>query len=340
MMVEQSTMGSALQNVSASLGEPPLVPATVLITTRNRKQLVCRAIESVLKQTIAAEIIVIDDASTDGTSELVRARYPEVVLVRSETRLGLIAQRNRGVKIAHGSVVFSLDDDAIFVEPTTLATVLAEMADPRVGAVAIPIVNVIGGTRSPMGGPPPPRGADTFVTNAYIGAAHALRRDLFLRFGGYEDFLFQWGEEENYCTKLYANGYVVRVSRCATVEHFPHPAGRHQRAKNVWIYRNSILNVWFHAPWTLVPLLWAYETLRWLLAGLRSPRALPVVMEGLARGYWAALTHWEKRKPVPAGVYRFYLRLRRCKYLPLAEAEAALARAGMHPLIEGEKVQA
>lgn len=340
MTVDQSTAVSTLNTGNASVSESPLASATVLITTRNRKQLVCAAIESVLKQTIATQIIVIDDASTDGTSELVRARYPAVALVRSEARLGLIAQRNRGVRMAQGAVVFSLDDDAVFVEPTTLATVLAEMADPRVGAVAMPIVNVIGGTRSPMGGPPPPRGADTFVASAYVGAAHALRRDLFLRLGGYEEFLFQWGEEENYCTKLYANGYLVRVSRCATVEHFPHQAGRHQRAKNVWIYRNSILNVWFHAPWTMVPLLWAYETLRWLYAGLRSPRALPVVVEGLARGYWAALTHWEKRKPVPAGIYRFYLRLRRCKYLPLTAAEAALARAGMHPSVEGEKVQA
>lgn len=340
MRVERSITGLALQEVSVSLNEASPVPATVLITTRNRKQTVCRAIESVLKQTIASEIIVIDDASTDGTSEFVRTRYPQVVLVRSETRRGLIAQRNRGVKMARGNVVFSLDDDAIFVEPTTLATVLEELADPRVGAVAIPIINVIGGTRSPMGGPPPPAGTDTFVTSAYIGAGHALRRDLFLRFDGYEDFLFQWGEEQNYCVKLYANGYVVRVSRCAPVEHFPHPSGRHQRGKNVWIYRNSILNVWFHAPWTFVPLLWAYETVRWLLAGLRSPRALPIVVEGLVRGYWAALTHWDRRKPVSVGVYRFYLRLRRRKYLPWGEAEVGLAQAGTHAVIEGEKVQA
>ena len=55
--------------------------ATVVITTRNRKELLRDAITSTLAQQEQVEIIVMDDASTDGTGEMVRAEFPMVRLV-------------------------------------------------------------------------------------------------------------------------------------------------------------------------------------------------------------------------------------------------------------------
>jgi succinoglycan biosynthesis protein ExoO len=71
--------------------------ASVVITTRNRKEDLCKAIESALGQTgVAVEVIVVDDGSTDGTSDLVAKRFPAVRLVRFDMSRGYIVQRNYG----------------------------------------------------------------------------------------------------------------------------------------------------------------------------------------------------------------------------------------------------
>lgn len=317
---------NAASSVSPREGALPAV--SVVITTRNRREDLCRALESVLRQTFPSEIVVMDDASEDGTAACIRGRYPHVRVIRSEARLGLVVQRNRAAAAARGMIVFSLDDDAVFVEPDTVARVVPLFAHPRVGAVAMPIVNVVDGRRNPLWNPVLPE-PGFWIAPVYQGGAHAVRRDLFLKLGGYEEALFQWGEEDSYCRKLYANGYVVRVAECGVTEHYPNHAGRHERAKNVWIYRNAILNVWFSAPGLLVPALWLFESLRWLYSGVRNPRSLPVVLEGLARGFWWSMTHPAKRSPLCVRDYMFSLRLRASKVKRLNEEEAPRGSSGL-----------
>lgn len=297
--------------------------ATVVITTRDRKHDICRAIESVLCQSLSTEILVMDDASSDGTADLIAERYPGVRVVRSDRCFGLIVQRNKAATLAHGVYLFSLDDDAVFTEPDILERVVTLFDDPRVGAVAMPIVNIIGGQRISPGVHAPTSGS-AWIVSTYIGAAHAVRRDLFVALGGYEESLFQWGEETNYCQKLYASGHVVRIADCGVTEHYPNPVGRHQRSKNVWIYRNAILNIWFYAPWWLVPALWAIETSRWLVYGVIHPKSLPVVVEGLVRGILWALWHPSSRKPMPYASYALYMKLRAAKVTALEEIESQL----------------
>lgn len=310
---------NAAPSVSPRQGALPTV--SVVITTRNRRHDLCRALESVLRQTFPLEIVVMDDASEDGTAACIREKYPHVRVIRSEARLGLVVQRNRAAEAARGKIIFSLDDDAVLVEPDTIARVVTLFRHPRVGAVAMPIVNVVEGRRVPLWNPVLHE-PGFWIAPVYKGGAHAVRRDLFLELGGYEEALFQWGEEDNYCRKLYANGYVVRVAECGVTEHHPNPVGRHERARNVWIYRNAILNVWFLAPGVLVPALWLFESLRWLCSGARNPRSLPVVLEGLARGFWWSMTHPSGRSPLCFRDYMFSLRLRAVKVKRMNEGYA------------------
>ena len=126
-------------------GEVPKAPAskplaTVVITTKNRRDELSHAVRSALSQSILAEVLVIDDGSSDGTAEMVRAEFPLVRLERSESSLGLITQRNRAARLATGEVLFSIDDDAVFASPHTVEQTLREFEHPRVGAVAIPYV--------------------------------------------------------------------------------------------------------------------------------------------------------------------------------------------------------
>lgn len=83
---------------------------SVIITTFNHARFIAEAIESVLQQTvIPAEVIVIDDGSTDHTEQIV-SRYSQVVYFR-QTNKGLAAARNTGVFHSHGDRIVFLDAD-------------------------------------------------------------------------------------------------------------------------------------------------------------------------------------------------------------------------------------
>lgn len=85
---------------------------TVVITTHNRKVIVGRAIDSVLRQEWpGVEVVVVDDASNDGTEALVRSRYPKVRYVRLLENQGPGPARNRGIAEAGSPWVVILDDD-------------------------------------------------------------------------------------------------------------------------------------------------------------------------------------------------------------------------------------
>ncbi len=87
---------------------------SVIIPTRNRSEsLLPRAVKSVLAQThTELELIVVDDASTDGTAEFVKnLGDPRVRYFRHETCKGHSATRNTGIEVAKGNYIAFLDDD-------------------------------------------------------------------------------------------------------------------------------------------------------------------------------------------------------------------------------------
>lgn len=88
---------------------------TVIIPTYNREKTILRAVNSVLKQTIGIpQIIIIDDASTDHSDELLQNlqdRYKEITYLVQKTNLGACAARNRGIREAKTEFIAFLDSD-------------------------------------------------------------------------------------------------------------------------------------------------------------------------------------------------------------------------------------
>jgi len=84
---------------------------SVIITTFNRKDLVKRAINSVLEQTIPAdEIIIIDDGSDDGTEEYIKEYFPDIKYFWQKNT-GISAARNKGIDISINDWIAFLDSD-------------------------------------------------------------------------------------------------------------------------------------------------------------------------------------------------------------------------------------
>lgn len=110
---------------------------SVIIPTRNRRELLLRAIDSVLRQTHGElEIIVVDDASDDGTQSAVLDLHEErVQYVRLPERQGACAARNRGVDMARGEFIAFQDSDDVF-HPDKLEKQLAYLMETGADVVA------------------------------------------------------------------------------------------------------------------------------------------------------------------------------------------------------------
>ncbi|MFJ8112570.1 glycosyltransferase [Streptomyces sp. NPDC096132] len=114
---------------------PGVVPATVVIATRERSEQLAHALDSLLAQDHPDfEIVVVDNAPvTDATRELVERKYAERVRYVTEPVPGLAVAHNTGVAAAHGEVIAFTDDDVV-ADPrwlTELTTPFA--ADPGLG---------------------------------------------------------------------------------------------------------------------------------------------------------------------------------------------------------------
>ncbi len=109
---------------------------TVIIPTYNRAHYLGEAIRSVLDQSFAdLELIVVDDGSTDGTDELVRAIADRRVLYLHQSQRGISAAMNAGVDSARAKYIARLDSDDRWL-PDMLATLVPVLdTRPEIGAV-------------------------------------------------------------------------------------------------------------------------------------------------------------------------------------------------------------
>ncbi|MGW4756405.1 bifunctional polysaccharide deacetylase/glycosyltransferase family 2 protein [Streptomyces chartreusis] len=120
-------------------GPPVWQPVSVIVPAYNEKECIANTLESLARSTHPIEIIVVDDGSTDGTSEIARDAARELgmtnVRVIRQENAGKPAALNNGVRSASHDIVVMMDGDTVF-EPDAVRQLVQPFADPRVGAVA------------------------------------------------------------------------------------------------------------------------------------------------------------------------------------------------------------
>src|SRR4051794_4078865 len=121
-------------------GSSDNVHLSIVIVSWNTRELLGHCLESLVSLPIdmqdlaqvgtgarlSTEVLVIDNASADGSADLVRARFPWVRLIENAANLGFAAACNVGIRAAGGRYVLLLNPDAE-VEPTALAALVSFM---------------------------------------------------------------------------------------------------------------------------------------------------------------------------------------------------------------------
>lgn len=147
-----------------------------------------RALEAARLQRYPAEILAVDNGSSDGSAEMVRDEFPDVHLVRLPENIGAAA-RNAGVEAAKGDIVFTLDNDVLFTTPDDVERALAVFArHPRAAVVNFAVLGA--DDRLSRRDWCHPRDIDAwggreFLSDYVLEGASACRREAFRAVGGY-----------------------------------------------------------------------------------------------------------------------------------------------------------
>ncbi len=127
---------------------------SIVIANWNTKELIKQCIESIFDTTpqneISYEVIVIDNASTDGSAEYLKSISGQIVLLENNTNLGYAKACNQGMRIAKGKYVLLLGSDTIMQTGTLKECVIFLDENPKAGAVACKLLNPDGSIQNSL----------------------------------------------------------------------------------------------------------------------------------------------------------------------------------------------
>jgi len=117
----------------------------VLVTlVHNRKHLVGAALQSAVNQTLDKSKwihLVIDNASTDGSVEMVRNQFPTVRIIKNDENKGFIVANNQGIEISEGRYVLLLNSDTVILKNAIAKTMKFADEHPDAAVVGCRVLN-------------------------------------------------------------------------------------------------------------------------------------------------------------------------------------------------------
>ena len=198
------------------------MPVSIVILNYQRRDALRRALQAARTQRHPVEILAVDNASTDGSVEMVQAEFPDVHLVALPRNIAAAA-RNAGVAAAKGDVVLTLDNDVELASPDEVGRALEVFErHPRAAVVNFMIVGPDGRlSHRDWCHPRDPHrwGECEFLTDYVLEGASACRREAFLAAGGYWPPLFIGHEGWDLAFRLLDAGHDLVYAPSVHVRH-------------------------------------------------------------------------------------------------------------------------
>jgi GT2 family glycosyltransferase len=225
---------------------------SLVVLTFNRRAELLRTLSRLAEIDAGVPIVVVDNASTDGTAEAVASNYPRVRIVRLPHNVGA-AGRNAGVRVCTTPYVAFCDDDTWWLPESIAAAAAALDAHPTLAAVTARVL--VGErrredpTNAMMAASPFPntlgvRGSEML---GLLAGACMMRRTAFVDVGGYHPRLFLGREEALLAVDLMTAGWHMAYIPAAVVSHFPSTV-RDTAARSRMSARNALWIAWLRRP--------------------------------------------------------------------------------------------
>ena len=206
---------------------PPLV--SVCVANYNGMALIDDCIQSILEQEggIPLEIVIHDDASSDGSAAHIRGRYPMARLIESTSNVGFCVANNRMAADAKGKYLLLLNNDAVLF-PDALRTLLAEASRlerpailglPQYDAASGELVD-IGSLFDPFLNPIPNLESTLNDVGMVIGACLWIPRSLWFELGGFPEWFGSIAEDMYLCCRARLAGHPVRALAASGYRHW------------------------------------------------------------------------------------------------------------------------
>ncbi len=284
---------------------------SVIVVNWNTRLLLRRCLDSVRAHAggLTLEVIVVDNASSDGSQQMLRDDYPWVVLIENGRNVGFACANNVGAARASAPLLLLLNSDAAILPDALPAAIAYIDARPRVAIAGLQLLNddltlqpsgraLPSLTSTIVGLLPIPVGwrvaydrrrnaRDDSVSGPVgevSGAAMVVRRDVFRRLGGFDERFYFFGEDIDLCWRAHETGGEIAYIATAKVIHtWGGARARTPSLRQALLsQRAQYLLLRHHTP------AWQAEALRVFLVALSLARLARAFVRGGDRGTEAA----------------------------------------------------
>ncbi|MBN1270303.1 MAG: glycosyltransferase family 2 protein [Kiritimatiellae bacterium] len=220
---------------------------SIIIVNYNAGELLQQCLDRVFRFTegLDFEVIVVDNASTDGNAAWLGREYPQVKLLRNESNAGFSKANNQGLAVSEGRTVLFLNPDTELRENAIAKLHAFLIADERMGACGCTLVYPGGAPQWSYGFYPSlprmlwitvsgllgirkgrkphaaiPEGVTAPMQVEYIcGADLMVRRSVLDQVGGFDEYFFAYCEETDLCCRIRRAGYEIWLSPETRIVH-------------------------------------------------------------------------------------------------------------------------